>query len=60
MKQINKDNILEGFHAVDFMRATRRKLSDLYEADRQQYLDKLKRAKEEFSNKRVKPVVHPV
>ncbi len=58
MTPTKNSNTIEGFHAVDFMRQTRQKLSDLYQSDPQQYLDRLKRAMEDFTSKRAKPAAN--
>ena len=42
------DNIDKPFHAVDFMRQVRSKLSDLYLTDKQKYLEHVRKAMENF------------
>ena len=41
-------NIENEFHAVDFMRQVRSKLSDLYLTDKSKYLEHVRKAMENF------------
>ena len=51
--QTNK-NTEKGFHAVDFMLKTRSKLTESFFADKQKYLDNLKKVMEDFKSQQQK------
>ena len=46
------------FHAVEFMREQRDKLSDLYLKDKKKYFENLEKATKEFEKSRGKKVPH--
>lgn len=44
------EHIVKEFHAVEFMREVRNELTEMYLKDKQNYLDYLKKALEDFKN----------
>lgn len=51
-------NKAKTFHAVDFMRTTRQKLSKLYLKDKDKYFAELEKATKEFVRTRKKKIAH--
>lgn len=53
MKSTKNESVIEGFHAVEFMREIREKHSAEYQADRQKYLKRAREAMEAFKARRL-------
>ena len=48
------NNVIAGFHAVEFMREVRSELTDLYYQDKKKYFEYLKKSMEDFKLKQQK------
>ena len=53
--QIQNNKIDKNFHAVEYMREVREKLSEQYLTDKEKYLEFVRKAMEEFKSKQIKP-----
>jgi hypothetical protein len=49
--QTQNNKIEKGFHAVEYMREVREKLSEQYLTDKEKYLEFVRKAMEEFKKK---------
>jgi len=53
MKATHNETEMDEFHAVEFMRKVREKLSAEYQADRQKYLKRAREAMAAFKNRQL-------